>query len=261
MPAPKHKPKPAAKPATNASRVKSAVSNARMLAVNRAAKITARTTTQKPATTRPAVKVALKAEVKVAQKAVVNAHQEVKVAVNALLAKTTQRRLKACHSTRTQRVKTAKHRKPTKTVASVANAVHATATAVTVANAAASVPNVHLAKTVRLNRPHTTQPTRTKARAKHPFTVNKMSVANPKFATSKSLANNAHPAKRVPRVKSAHLVRTVRLAVNQLRHPLRLQQLSQNLRQQPPSACPKFKRLLCLCLSCTPLPKAAVWNG
>ena len=157
--------------------------------------------------------------------------------------------------------KTAKRRKPTRTVASVVNAVHATATAVTAANAVASVPNVVHAKTVRRNHPHTAQPTLTKVPTKHLCNVSKTSVANPKFATIKSLANNVHPAKRVPRVKTVRLVKTVHLAVKHLRHRLRLQPLSNKPHQQPSAACLRCKRLLCLCLSCTPLPKAAVWNG
>jgi hypothetical protein len=144
-------------------------------------------------------------------------------------------------------------------VASVVNAVHATATVVTAANAVASVPNVHHAKTVKHKRPHTTQQTQTETHTKHLCNVSKTSVANPKFATSKSLANNAHPAKRVHRVKIARLVKNVRLAVKLLRH--RLQQLLHKPHQQPSAACLRCKRLRCLCLSCTPLPKAAVWNG
>lgn len=99
------------------------------------------------------------------------------------------------------------------------SAVHATATDVTAANAVASAPTVVRAKKVRHKRPHTTQQTQTK----HLCNVSKTSAANPKLATSKSRANNAHPAKRVPRVKIARLVKNVRLAVKHLRH--RLQQL------------------------------------
>ena len=150
--------------------------------------------------------------------------------------------------------KTAKRRKPTRTVASVVNAVHATATAVTAANAVASAPNVPHAKKVMHQPPTTAQ----KPPTKHPFSMRKTSVVNLKLATSKSLAN-VPPAKRVRHVKSAHRVKTVRLAV-------KLKKLRQHLLlwpkpHQPPAPCLKCKRLLCLCLSCTPLPKAAVWNG
>jgi hypothetical protein len=95
MPVQKRKPKHAAKPATNAWRVKSAASNVLTLVVSHAAKKPARMTTVTPATMHRAVKVALKAEVRAA----VNAPPVAKVAVNVHLAKTTQLRQKACHST------------------------------------------------------------------------------------------------------------------------------------------------------------------
>ena len=71
-------------------------------------------------------------------------------AVNAHLALTRMAHKKSCHST-TQQPWKAKHRKPTRTVASVVSAAHATATAVT----AASVATVHRAKRVQQNTPIT----------------------------------------------------------------------------------------------------------
>jgi putative effector of murein hydrolase len=79
--------------------VKSAASNVLTHVANHAAKKPARTTTVKSATTHRAVKVARKAEVRAAVNALPVVKAVAKAAVNAPLAKTTQRQQKACHST------------------------------------------------------------------------------------------------------------------------------------------------------------------
>ena len=236
MPAQKRKPKPAAKPATSAWRVKSVASSALTHVVNHAAKKPVQMAMAKPATTHHAVKV------------VANVPHVAKVAVNAHRAKMTQAKPKPCHLTRTLSLKTVKRLKPMTTVASAVNAVHATATAVTAANAVASALSVVHAKKVTHQRPTTAA----KPPTKPPSSMRKTSVAN------------APPAKRVPHVKTAHLAKIVRLVVTTHIRPRKSKPQSPLLRtpHQPlPAACRRFKRLLCLCLNCTPLPKAAVWNG
>jgi hypothetical protein len=235
-PKPKHAPKHAtnAWPAKSAAKALKAATNSASLAAN---------------------VVIVQNVVKVA-KAVANAAHAAsatKVAVNAPHVWTKTATQKSCHST-TQQAWKAKRRKPTRTVASVVSAAHATATAVT----AASVATAHHVKKVLQNTPTTahllsttTQHMTTLHTSKrHKKPVNHVSHAN--------RVNHASNANLAASVKNATTALTVHLATHRMKRHNKL-----HLQPKPlhALACRAFKRSVCLWQTCKPWPKVAVWNG
>jgi hypothetical protein len=170
-----------------------------------------------------------------------------KVAVNAPLAWMRTATQKPCQST-TQQLQKAKHRKPTRTVASVVSAAHATATAVT----AASVATARRVKKVLQNTPTTAHLLSTIMQ--HMTTLH-MSKPHKKPAKHVSHANRVNHASNANLVVSAKNVHHVTHRVMK-RRKLRLQPKPQHA-----LACHAFKRSHCLWPTCKPWPKAVVWNG
>jgi hypothetical protein len=228
-PKPKHAPKHAtnAWPAKSAAKALKAATNSASLAAN---------------------VVIVQNVVKVA-KAVANAAHAAsatRVAVNAPHVWTKTATQKSCHST-TQRQLKAKRRKPTRTVASVVSAAHATATAVT----AASVATAHRVKKVLQNTPTTAHLLSTTTQ--HMTTLH-TSKRHKKPVNHVSHANRVNHASNAKLVVNAKNVRHVTHRV--MKH--RKLHLQQHL---PALACHAFKRSHCQWPTCKPWPKAAVWNG
>jgi hypothetical protein len=176
--------------------------------------------------------------VKVA-KAVANAAHAAsatRVAVNVPLAWTRTATQKSCHST-TQQLLKAKHRKPTRTVASVVSAAHATATAVT----AASVATAHHVKKVLQNTPTTATLLSTTTQR---MTTPQMSKPHKKPASHVSHAN------RVNHASNANLVVSVKSALH-VTHPV-MKRRKLHLQPPPALACHAFKRSHCLWPTCKP---------
>jgi hypothetical protein len=141
----------------------------------------------------------------------------------------------------------AKHRKPTRTVASVVSAAHATATAVT----AASVATAHRVKRVLQSTPTTAHLLSTTTQH---MTTLQMSKPHKKPANHVSHANRVNHASNANLVVSVKNVRRVTHRVMKLRK----QHLQQHL---PALACHVFKLSHYLWQTCKPWPKAAAWNG
>ena len=232
-PKPKHAPKHAtnAWPAKSAAKTRKAATSHANLAVN----------AQSAAN---AVKVA---------KAVANAAHAAnatRAAVNAPLAWTRMATQKPCRSTM-QRIPKAKHRKPTRTVANVVSAAHATATAAT----AASVAIAHRAKKVLQNTP--TKPKLLNMIMQH-MTMRQTSKRPKRLVSHANRVNPESNANLVASVKNATSTLIVHLVTHRVK---RLHKQHLWLKPQRPLACHAFKASHCHWQKCKPWRKAAVWNG
>jgi hypothetical protein len=223
----KLKPKHAPKHATNAWHAKSVAKAPKAATSNANLAVNAQSAAN-------AVKVA-KAVANVA-----HAASATKAAVNAPLAWTRTATQKSCHWT-TQQLLKAKHRKPTRTVASVVSAAHATVTAVT----AASVAIAHRVKKAPQSTPTTA----------HLLSMTMLHTSKP----HKKPASHVSHAKRVNHVSNANLV----VSVKNVRHVMHsvMKHRKLHLQPLPALACHAFKRSHCQWQTCKPWPKAAVWNG
>lgn len=167
-------------------------------------------------------------------KAVANAAHAASVtttAVNAPLALTRTAHKKSYHSTTPQPWK-AKHRKPTRTVASVVSAARATVTAVT----DASVATAHRVKKVQQNTP-----------------IRPMLLSTTTLHKSKLLKK---PASHVNHVNRVSLMVSVKIAPHVIQRETKHHKL--NLQRKPlhARACHAFKRSPCPWPTCKPWPKA-----
>jgi hypothetical protein len=193
--------------------------------------------------------------VKVA-KAVANAAHAAsatKVAVNAPLAWTRTATPKPCHST-TQQLLKAKHRKPTRMVASVVSAAHATVTAVT----AASVATAHRVKKVLQNTPTTAHLLSTTTQHMTTLHTSQLHKKPASHVSHANRVNHASNANLVVSAKSATSALTVHLATHRAKRHSKLHPWH---KPQRPLACHAFKASRCHWLKCKPWRKAAVWNG
>jgi hypothetical protein len=163
-------------------------------------------------------------------KAVANAAHVAKAAVNAPHVWTTTAHQKLCHWT-TQQPWKAKPHKPTRTVASVVNAAHATVTVVT----AVSVATAHRVKKVLQNTPTT-------AKLLNTITPH---TSKPHATQTK----HRHPMSHAKRVNHANLVASVK-SVPHVMHRVKTRSQLRLLQRPHVKACHAFKASPCLWQRC-----------